>query len=122
MKTLKSTLVGTKMLDETSTQFVSQVREFLSSHREKLVVSILRDLPLYIDYRYKVKASKAQLDEIKLKLLELKNCPVDRDRYDLIFKRITENGLVHISSESFQQEIDELIAHYVPRNQLSLID
>ena len=110
MKTIKSAIIGIKKIDTTEPDVqLTQLCEILTSHNNVLVERLLRDLPTYIYYKFKIKLSKEQLDEIKNKLLDLKKGDVDMDKFKSIVSEMKIKAVVYLNNDLFYNEIDELI-------------
>ena len=122
MKTIKSPLLGFKKLDDSDPDVLMlQLQEVLSQHQEILINRLLSDLPTYLDYRFQLKASKAELEEIREKLVFLKTRNVDLEMFGEIVARVRSNATTHLSNELFYSGIDRLLQAYVKAPALSLI-
>jgi hypothetical protein len=121
MRYLKTTL-GTHTIPESEYSIaVLKVREILDAHRGKLIARLVTDLPTYIDYKFGVKVSVRQVDEIKEKLSYLKNVSVDMDKYRFIVQQMMEQETTYVNTAPFYQEIDESISSCLNESQLKLV-
>lgn len=122
MKTIKSPLLGFKKLDDSDSDVLMvQLQEVLSQHQEILINRLLSDLPTYLDYRFQLKASKTELEEIREKLVFLKSRNVDLEMFREVVERVKSNTTTHLSNELFYSAIDRLLQTYVKVPTLSLI-
>ncbi|CAN5231338.1 hypothetical protein BH09BAC3_BH09BAC3_21030 [soil metagenome] len=120
MKTIKSPLLGFKKLDDSNSEtLMHQLQEVLSQHQEILINRLLRDLPTYLDYRFHLKASKGELEEIREKLVFLKNKNVDLEMFGEVVSQVKSNATTHLSNELFYSGIDKLLQVYVKDTALS---
>lgn len=111
MKTIKSALLGQKTISETGERDLqNRLREILSSHRALIINGLLRDLPTYVDYKFNCRLDKHAYERLKHQLLELKNYPVDLDRYSSVVNQVARQSLVHLTNEPFFKEIDTFVA------------
>jgi hypothetical protein len=113
MKTIKTPLFTRKIEDSSPDVILFQLREILTDYRKSLISRLILDLPTYLDYRFKIKADKKQLDDIREKLYEIKNGNADLSKYDVIVQQVLANESVYISTRLFYQEIDKNISSYL---------
>jgi hypothetical protein len=114
MKTIKSAQLGNCQLREGDMQSVLvQVSEVIKEHRAAIIARLVNDLPTYLDYKFKVKATRNQLLEIKEKLIGLKNGGVDLTPYQAIVTQLEVKYVVHLTNEPFYVEIDALLSALV---------
>ena len=113
MKTIKSSLLGFKKLDDSDTDVLMlQIQEILSQHQEILINRLLSDLPTYLDYRFHVKATKAELDEMRSQLNFIKHKMVDLEMFPEVIAHVRANTTTHLSNEIFYTGIDRLLLAY----------
>ncbi|NOT73807.1 MAG: hypothetical protein HOP08_02685 [Cyclobacteriaceae bacterium] len=113
MKTIKSALLGFKKLDDSNPDvLLEQLREVLSQHQEILINRLLRDLPTYLDYRFNMKSTKAELDEIKDRLNYLKTKNVDLTIFDHVLQQVKTKTITQLTNEVFYTQIDAAIKVY----------
>jgi hypothetical protein len=98
-----------------------QVGEVLREHRQILINSMLSDLANYIDYKFSTSASKDQLHQIKLRLIDLRNSPLNLARYSDIIADVLTNETTYVKSEPFYHEINEVIGLELNPSQLTLV-
>ena len=121
MKTIKTPLFTRKIEDSNPDLILSQLREILTDYRKNLISRLILDLPTYLDYRFKIKADKKQLDDIREKLYEIKNGSADLSKYDLIVQQVLANESIYVSTRLFYQEIDKIISSYLSDVPLTLM-
>ncbi len=123
MKIIKSPLLGFKKIDDSDSELLlAQLREVLNQHQEILINRLLSDLPTYLYYRFNVKANNAELDEIKVKLVYLKNKNVNLDAFDTIVREVMSKPTTHLTNEPFYAEIDAVIKLYIKEPAQSLVN
>jgi hypothetical protein len=98
-----------------------QVGEVLREHRQILINSMLSDLANYINYKFSSPASKDQLHQIKLRLVDLRNSPLNLARYSDIINDVVANETTYVRSEPFYLEINEVICLELNPSQLTLV-
>ena len=113
MKTIKTPLFTRRIEDSNPDVVLFQLREVLTDYRKSLISRLILDLPTYLDYRFKIKADKKQLDDIREKLYEIKNGSADLSKYDLIVQQVLANESTYVSTRLFYQEIDRNISSYL---------
>jgi hypothetical protein len=121
MKTLRTVSGIKRIQSEDKEVTMLQVRDILHDQRKVLINRLLQDLHTYIDYRFRIKASAQQLDQIKERLDSMKNYSVDLTRYETILQQILENDSTYLNSEPFYQEIDDCIGYYLNDMPLKLV-
>lgn len=123
MKTVKSALLGTKQLIDRDTEVLfTQLKEVIKEHRAIIVTRLIGDLPTYLDYKFQLtKPTRKQLDDVKDKLLSLKNDPVQLSNYDSIVQQLQSRAVVHLTNEPFYIEIDECVARIISLEQLKFV-
>jgi hypothetical protein len=110
MKTIKSAIIGIKKIETTEPEEqLAQLCEILTAHNHVLVDRLLRDLPTYIHYKFKIRLLKEQLDEIKEKLLDLKKGNVNMDKYKSVINEVRTKAVIYLNNDVFYNEIDQLI-------------
>ncbi len=121
MKTVKTPLFTRKIEDSNPDVILFQLREILTDYRKSLISRLILDLPTYLDYRFKIKADKKQLDDIREKLYEIKNGSADLTKYDVIVQQVLANESIYVSTRLFYQEIDKIISSYLSDVPLTLM-
>ena len=121
MKTVKTPLFTRKIEDSNPDVILFQLREILTDYRKSLISRLILDLPTYLDYRFKIKADKKQLEDIREKLYEIKNGSADLSKYDLIVQQVLANESTYVSTRLFYQEIDRIISSYLSEVPLTLM-
>ena len=121
MKYLR-TVLGTHAVAESEYPIaLLKVRDILDAHRGKLIARLLADLPTYIDYKFGMKVSSRQVEEIKENLLHLRNSSVDMNKYRFIVQQMMEQHTTYVETGPFYHEIDENISGYLNESQLKLV-
>src|SRR5258708_28227630 len=121
VKTSKTVLDTRKIEDSNPGVILLQLREVLTDYRKSLISRLILDLPTYLDYRFKIKADKKQLEDIREKLYEIKNGSADLSKYDVIVQQVLANESTYISTRPFYQEIDRDISSYLSEAPLTLM-
>ena len=121
MKTIKTPLFTRKIEDSSPEVILFQLREILTDYRKSLISRLILDLPTYLDYRFKIKADKKQLEDIREKLYEIKNGSADLSKYDVIVQQVLANESTYISTRLFYHEIDRNISSYLTEVPLTLM-
>jgi hypothetical protein len=98
-----------------------KVREILDAYRSKLINRLMTDLPTYIDYKFHVKVSTKQIEDIKEKLASLKNSSVDMNKYGFLVQHVMAQDKTYVTTAPFYQEIDDNISWYLNESQLKLL-
>lgn len=101
--------------------FVLQISEVLKEHRETLINSLISDLKTYILYTFSTRPTSDQLEQIKRRLVDLKNSNISLSRYGKIISEVRENESTYVKSEMFYQEINMTIQEELKPAQLSLV-
>lgn len=111
MKAIESPLIGRKpVLARDPHVMRFQVQQILNAHRDKLINSLLKDVPYFLAYRLGAKATEAELQEIESKLLHLKKGNVDIDTtYHSIIDQVKKKDITRLTNELFYSEIEELL-------------
>jgi hypothetical protein len=110
MKTIKSSLLGTRTILDTSDQVILiQVSDILKQHRELIIDRLLRDIPTYVDYKFNVRPDKNQVASVKEALISLKKSDVDISWYKATILNVFSNNSTHLTNEPFYIEIDEYL-------------
>lgn len=118
MKTIKSALVGTKAVPDIN--FDDDLRRILREHRAVILSRLLGELPAYIDYKFQSKLERGALEELRARLVSLKESYVSLDCYHAIHHMVSTRQVAVLSSEEFYKEIDEMIKPLVKVKQLDL--
>jgi hypothetical protein len=121
MKNVRTVLGLKRVEDNDSNLTLLQLREILNEQRKVLITRLLSDLPVYIDYRFSVKADAKQLDHIKEKLDSLKNHAVDLDKYGSLLQHMMDNENSYLNTALFYREIDDNISWYLKDIPLKLV-
>src|SRR5260221_12234000 len=103
MKTIKTPLFTRKIEDPSPDVILFQLREILTDYRKSLIRMLILDLPTYLDYRFKVKADKKQLEDIREKLHEIKKGRADLSKYEDIVRQRLANESPSISTAEWYQ-------------------
>ena len=98
-----------------------QIGDVLKEHRQILINSMLSDLSTYIRYQFRTPATKDQLQQIKNKLLDLKNSAINLARYNDTISDVMAKETTHVRSEPFYLEINEVISEEMNPSQLRLV-
>jgi hypothetical protein len=121
MKIVK-TVDGIKKIEDCSDSVaLIRIKEILNDHRNALINRLILDLSTYIDYKFKVKSSKEQIQSITERLYAMKRYNLDLDRYDSIVQDILANENTYLNSEPFYKEIDKMISWILRPNQMVLM-
>jgi len=105
--------------DERVTLF--RIQEILSEHRSTLIMSILSDLPTYLQFKFYTKVDKDMQAILQDKLFEMSNSKVNLDRYLDIVHEIEKNSNYRVPSQEFFKEIDGLLDSVLNPTQLKLV-
>lgn len=98
-----------------------QITDVLKQHRDALINSLLSDLTTYINYQFRTPARKEQLQNIRARLLDLRNSAVGLAKYGFLVDEILANDTTYVRSEPFYQEINEVIGEELNPSQLILV-
>ena len=98
-----------------------QITDVLKQHRDTLINSLLSDLTTYINYQFRTPAKKDQLENIRARLLDLRNSAVGLAKYGFLVDEILANDTTYVRSEAFYQEINEVIGEELNPSQLILV-
>jgi hypothetical protein len=121
MKTIK-TASGIKKIENCPEPVaLIKIREILMDHRSTLISRMVVDLGTYIEYKFKTKINKEQLQSITDKLNTVKHSLIDLDRYSSIIEVILQSETSYVNSEPFYKEIDEVISWHVRPSQMVLM-
>ena|SRR5258705_9901021 len=119
MKTVKSALLGNKQLIDTNADVLMiQLKDIIKEHRALVITRLINDLPIYLHYKFEVKANKELQMKIKEELLSLKDGSVDLKVYDTIVQQLLNSAVVHLTNEPFYKEIDECMSEYVAEREI----
>ena len=123
MKTVKSALLGNRQLIEGNHNALEvQLKDILKEHRSIIINRLIGDIPTYLDYKFQFsKPTKKQLEEVKEKLLSLKNGGLKLAAFQQVFNQLETKALIHLTNEPFYVEIDECVSHIVSTQQLKLV-
>lgn len=120
MKTVR-TITGTKRIPESDTSIILiRLKEFLEEHRDALINRLVSNLDTYLDYKFHIRVSSKQLEEIKEKLYYIRSKSIDLSRYSPIVQMIMSRETSHVNLAPFYQEIDDSINWYLNTPQLKL--
>ena len=121
MKTIKSPYLGLQRIEAKDPHVqLFQLRNVLNAHRDRLINRLVRDLPRYLYCRFETTASKAELDDLRVKLMRLTTENVDLDRYGSIVSSFQRRSAVELTNQIFFEEIDSFIAWSFGRRQLRI--
>ena len=98
-----------------------QISDVFRQHREALISRLLSDLSTYINYKFTTPPKKEQLQQIRNKLLDLKNSNINIARYSAQINEVLANETTHVKSEPFYHEINEVIGEELNPSQLILV-
>lgn len=98
-----------------------QITDVLKQHRDTLINRLLSDLTTYINYQFRTPAKKDQLENIRARLLDLRNSAVGLAKYGFLVDEILANDTTYVRSETFYQEINEVIGEELNPSQLILV-
>ncbi len=122
MKTIKSALLGQKtIIDRNPDALLFQLREIIKEHRALIIARILGDIPTYVDYKFKLKATKEIVTTVHDQLLTLKNDNVDLSNYDAVVQMVTTRATTHLTNEPFYKEIDEYLSASLVKPQMKFV-
>lgn len=100
---------------------ILQISDVLKQHREALIGRLLSDLTTYINYKFSAPPKKEQVQQIRNRLLDLKNSSINVARYSELINEVLENETTYIKSEPFYHEINEVIGEELNPSQLTLV-
>lgn len=98
-----------------------QISDVLKQHRDALITSLLSDLATYINYQFRVPAKKEQIQNIRNRLMDLRNSNISLAKYGFLVDEVLANDTTYIKSEAFYQEINEVIGEELNPTQLILV-
>lgn len=98
-----------------------QISDVLKQHRDALITSLLSDLTTYINYQFRTPAKKEQLQNIRNRLMDLRNSTISLAKYGFLVDDVLANETTYIRSEPFYQEINEVIGEELNPSQLILV-
>ncbi len=115
------TITGTKRIPESDASIILiRLKEFLEEHRDALINRLVLHLDTYLDYKFQIRVSSKQLEEIKEKLYYIRSKSIDLGRYNPIVQMIMSSENSHVNLAPFYQEIDDSINWYLNTPQLKL--
>ena len=98
-----------------------QITDVLKQHRDTLINSLLSDLTTYINYHFRTPPKKDQLQNIKSRLIDLRNSTISLTKYGHLVDEILSNETTYVKSEPFYLEINEIIGEELNPSQLILV-
>ena len=98
-----------------------QITDVLKQHRDTLINSLLSDLTTYINYHFRTPPKKDQLQNIKNRLIDLRNSTISLTKYGQLVDEILANDTTYVRSEAFYLEINEVIGEELNPSQLVLV-
>lgn len=98
---ISSTVKNIEEGDECVTLF--RIQEILSEHRSTLIMGILSDLPIYLQFKFYTKVDKEMHGILRDKLFELSNSRVNLDRFLDIVHEIEKNSNYRVPSQEFSE-------------------
>ena len=98
-----------------------QITDVLKQHRDALINSLLSDLGTYINYHFRTPPKKDQMQNIKNRLVDLRNSTISLSRYGYLVDEILSNETTYVKSEAFYLEINEHIGEELNPSQLILV-
>ena len=124
MNTIKNIKIATglKRIELGNENFaLLQIREVLKEHRETLINRLVSDLTTYINYTFRTPASREQLDQIRERLIFLRNSTFSLAGFTEIVEEIFSNETTYVKSEPFYHEINAVIGEALNPSQLILV-
>jgi hypothetical protein len=110
MKTVKTVNGVKKIEDRDASLILFQLKSILKEHRMTLVDKILSGgLELYIDYKFNTRPAPELLQEVRLKLDELRKDGIDAEMYRHVFETVLKNQSTILGNTIFYNEIDGAI-------------
>ncbi len=110
MKTIQSPLIGRCAITAHDKHVrLFQVKQVLNHHRDQLITSLLKDIPYFIGQKYKAFATPEEIDQIKNKLVNLKQRDINLADYATIVQEIQRRSTITLNNEAFFREIDKLL-------------
>lgn len=98
-----------------------QIGDVLKQHREALINSLLSDLSTYISYKFGQPASREKLEQVKMKLMDLRHSSISITGYSDVIGEVLANESTYVKSESFYREINSVISEELNPTQLVLV-
>ena len=98
-----------------------QISDVFRQHREALINRLLSDLTTYINYKFTTPPKKEQLQQIRNRLIDLKNSNISIARYNPQINEVLANETTYLTSEPFYHEINEVIGEELNPSQLILV-
>ncbi|PZR35019.1 MAG: hypothetical protein DI538_15810 [Azospira oryzae] len=119
MKTIK-TGTGLKRIEDQDPEFISlQLRVILQEHRTNLIDALLRSgLDRYIDYKFNRKVSGTLLDQLKARLVAIKNGGISMMRYQPLLDSVMKYDFVQLTNTLFFEEIDMKLKERLAQKEL----
>src|SRR5258708_32772492 len=110
MKTIK-TATGFKKIDDQDIQFISlQLRTILQDHRSTLIDKMIGGgLDSYIVYKFERKTNPKVLQQLKDKLIDLRNSAINVEIYKPIFDTGLKHEFTTLGNAMFYEEIDKAL-------------
>jgi hypothetical protein len=121
MKSLK-TANGVRRIEDSDVNVtLFKLREILHEHRSTLIARIVADPLAYTEYRFNCRPAAKQLENIKYRLLGLKETVLDLERYDSVVQHVLAHDVTSLNAEPFFKEIDVHINLELNAPQLRLV-
>jgi len=119
MKTIK-TGTGLKRIEDQDPDFISlQLRVILQEHRTHLIDALISSgLDRYIDYKFNRKVTGPALDQLKARLVAIKNGGINMLRYKPLLDSVMKYDFVQLSNSLFFEEIDTKLKERLAQTEL----
>ncbi len=119
MKTIK-TGTGLKRIEDQDPEFISlQLRVILQEHRTNLIDALINSgLDRYIDYKFNRKVSGTLLDQLKARLVSIKNGGISMIRYQPLLDSVMKYDFVQLTNTLFFEEIDTKLRERLAQKEL----
>lgn len=119
MKTIK-TGTGLKRIEDQDPEFISlQLRVILQEHRTNLIDALISSgLDRYIDYKFNRKVSGTLLDQLKTRLVSIKNGGISMIRYQPLLDSVMKYDFVQLTNTLFFEEIDTKLRERLAQKEL----
>ncbi|HEV8513175.1 MAG TPA: hypothetical protein VGQ59_07850 [Cyclobacteriaceae bacterium] len=122
MKTVKSALLGSKQIADTSADvMVAELKGIIKEHRSIIITRLISDLGTYLSYKFEARIDGDILFKAKDKLLEIRDGSVDLNSYDNVLQQLLKRAVVHLTNEPFYKEIDEAMNSIIKNKKLETV-
>jgi hypothetical protein len=120
MKTIKTPSGVKRIEDSDATLSLFKLREILAEERKLIIARLESNLPTYLDFRFHVKPTSRQLDNIRNLLAALKASSLDLDKYNFIVQNFLAQENTYVNATQFYQEIDVCLEDELNSSQLRI--